>query len=434
VILLESTSHLFSNYHRTKLKKRAFSGLLGILSWWWIAALSLRFMDALAIALLPSLSEISLFETLSFSAMWAIGLVITMMADLILFLLIGLIYLVRHLVLYLFVLMMPILIVLWIPGIGPFTLVSRFMKELAGFYVPFLFMSIPVTLLFRLGGLLGHSIGMSGSGIGAWPTALVIPFAALMSPFVLFWQAGALLFMADRAASHASADRASRRYSGGKESASQAHQGGRNFVRGVRNEPAVRNDGQTTIHSGDSSAHAAGRRTRRSLGWSGRRRSRKRPAHPVDVGPAHRTIHIRDGTWTTVLRRLLAGATLVALAATLGSLYFSEVAGYPPCDLCWYQRILMYPLVVVLGVAAYEARAAVWKTGLPLSGLGVVVAGYHTVIQATLEGTCTVGGNCTAIYWSGLGAFTIPRLSLLAFALVTAGLVSVAHVDRNAAG
>jgi len=262
VILLESTSHLFSNYHRTKLKKRAFSGLLGILSWWWIAALSLRFMDALAIAFLPTLSEISLFETLSFGAMGAIGLVITMMADLILFLLIGLIYLVRHLVLYLFVLMMPILIVLWIPGVGPFTLASRFMKKLAGFYVPFLFMSIPVALLFRLGELLGHSFGLSESGIGAWLMALVIPFAALMSPFVLFWQAGALLFMADRAASHASAERASRRYSGGKETASQAHQGGRNFGRGVRTEPGVRSDGQTTLQSGDSRAHAAGRRVR----------------------------------------------------------------------------------------------------------------------------------------------------------------------------
>lgn len=260
VILLESTSHLFSNYHRTKLKKRAFSGLLGILAWWWIAALSLRLIDGLALFLLPSLSDISLFQTMSFSAMGAIGLVITMMADLILFVLIGLIYLVRHLILYLFVLMMPILIVFWIPGVGPFTLASRFMKKLAGFYVPFLFMSVPVALLFRVGGLLGQNAGFSATGIGAWLTALVVPFAAVASPFVLFWQAGAILFMADRAASHVSAERARQRTSRGRERVRQAGQSGRNFTRGVRNEPAVRSDGQTMLGSGDSRAHAAGQR------------------------------------------------------------------------------------------------------------------------------------------------------------------------------
>ncbi|SDJ92786.1 disulfide bond formation protein DsbB [Halovenus aranensis] len=131
-------------------------------------------------------------------------------------------------------------------------------------------------------------------------------------------------------------------------------------------------------------------------------------------------------------RRVLAGCTVVAVVATLGSLYFSEVANYLPCELCWYQRILMYPLVVVLGVAAYEGNAGVWKTGLPLSVLGLGVAGYHTVIQFapdTVSSTCTVGG-CTGTVWRGLGVFTIPRLSLVAFALVTAGLVAVAWLDR----
>lgn len=135
-------------------------------------------------------------------------------------------------------------------------------------------------------------------------------------------------------------------------------------------------------------------------------------------------------------RPLLAGCTLVALVATLGSLYFSEVAGYLPCDLCWYQRILMYPLVVVLGVAAIETRADVWKTALPLSGLGVGVAAYHTVVQVAGSAgvTCGVGGGCDAVYWRGLGIFTIPRLSLLAFALISAGLVALAWLDRESAG
>ena len=132
--------------------------------------------------------------------------------------------------------------------------------------------------------------------------------------------------------------------------------------------------------------------------------------------------------------RLLAVGTLVAAVATLGSLYFSDVAGFVPCDLCWYQRILMYPLVVVFGVAAVESRAGVWRTALPLSGLGVVVSAYHTVIQLTPETTCTVGGGCTAIYWRGLGVFTIPRLALVAFLLLAALSVALAVVERRADG
>lgn len=134
-------------------------------------------------------------------------------------------------------------------------------------------------------------------------------------------------------------------------------------------------------------------------------------------------------------RRLLAGCTLVALVATTGSLYFSEVANFIPCELCWYQRILMYPLVVVLGVAAYEGNTGVWKTGLPLSTLGAGVAAYHAYIQLSPDGAvteCAVGVGCTSVYWE-VGLLTIPRLSLLAFLLVTAGLAAVAYVDRHRA-
>ncbi|WP_313696132.1 hypothetical protein [Halorarum halobium] len=260
VIFLESTSHLFNGYHRSKLKKRAFSGLLGILSWWWITALSLRFMDALAGFLVPSVSNITLFQTLSFSTMGVLGIIVALSANFILFVLIGLIYLARHLALYLFVFLMPLLIVFWIPGVGPFTLVSKFMKKLAGFYVPFLFMTVPVAILFRLGDILGTSFGVSAGGFGAWLTALIIPLAAVASPFILFWQAGALFFVADRAARHVSAQKARGRLSRGRERVQSAKQGGKNFVRGMRDEPAVKSGGQYVLGSGDSRAHATGQR------------------------------------------------------------------------------------------------------------------------------------------------------------------------------
>jgi disulfide bond formation protein DsbB len=120
----------------------------------------------------------------------------------------------------------------------------------------------------------------------------------------------------------------------------------------------------------------------------------------------------------------LTAGTLLAATATAGSLFFSLGLGLVPCGLCWYQRILMYPLVVVLGVATVELRPAVWKTALPLSLLGLALASYHSVLQAT-AGTCSFGGACAAVQWrSPFLGLTIPNLSLLGFLLVTITVVA----------
>jgi disulfide bond formation protein DsbB len=117
-------------------------------------------------------------------------------------------------------------------------------------------------------------------------------------------------------------------------------------------------------------------------------------------------------------RLALAGGTLVAVVATAGSLYFSEVLGLIPCELCWYQRILMYPLVLVVGVAALEDRPGVYRTALPLSVAGTGVAAYHSYVQVAVESTtCTVGG-CGSIQFRLFG-LTIPNLSLVAFVLLS---------------
>ncbi|SFG34864.1 disulfide bond formation protein DsbB [Halopelagius inordinatus] len=131
-------------------------------------------------------------------------------------------------------------------------------------------------------------------------------------------------------------------------------------------------------------------------------------------------------------RVVLAAATAVAAVATAGSLYFSLGLGLVPCDLCWYQRILMYPLVVVLGVAAVERRRTVFWTVLPLSALGVVVSSYHVYLQvAPGGGTCSLGGGCASIQYAMLGGLlTIPRLSLLAFLLIT-GLAATLALTRE---
>jgi len=117
-------------------------------------------------------------------------------------------------------------------------------------------------------------------------------------------------------------------------------------------------------------------------------------------------------------RTLLAGSVLVAAVATLGSPWFSLGIGLVPCERCWYQRILMYSLVVVLGVAAYEDRPGVWRTALPLTVGGAAIAAYHSYLQVV---TVTCGfGSCAAVQWRApLVGLSIPNLSLVAFLLLT---------------
>lgn len=133
-------------------------------------------------------------------------------------------------------------------------------------------------------------------------------------------------------------------------------------------------------------------------------------------------------------RAVLVLSTLVAAVATVGSLFFSLGLGLVPCELCWYQRILMYPLVVVLGVAAAEERADVYRTVLPLSTLGILVSSYHVYIQLFPVSTgCTLGGGCSSIQYPMLGGLlTIPRLALIAFVLITV-LVGVVARGRDGA-
>ena len=260
VILLESTSHLFSSYHRVHLKRRAFVGLVGVLSWWWIAAFSLQVADQVSRFLMPDLDSISLFETLSFTSIGLLGVVVSLSMDLALFGLMALIYFIRQLVLYGFVLGMPLLIVAWIPGVGPFRYVARFAQRLAGFYVPFLFMAVPVALLFRLGELLGESATLSVGGIGVWLSALVIPLVAVVSPFILIWQAGGIFTVTDQMTRHASRKHFQRRTGRARQHASDTVHAGRNAMRGLRNEPAVRRDGQTILRTNTGTATSRGYR------------------------------------------------------------------------------------------------------------------------------------------------------------------------------
>lgn len=110
-----------------------------------------------------------------------------------------------------------------------------------------------------------------------------------------------------------------------------------------------------------------------------------------------------------------------AIAALLGSLYFSEIRGFVPCELCWYQRILMYPITVLLLVGIFNDDWFLPKYVLPLSISGMAVSTYHYLLQNHVFGStvCSAGVSCAQRYINVYGFITIPFLALVAFFLIT---------------
>ncbi len=115
-------------------------------------------------------------------------------------------------------------------------------------------------------------------------------------------------------------------------------------------------------------------------------------------------------------------AWCVAALATAGSLFFSEVMSLPPCVLCWYQRIAMYPLVVLLAVSILRKDGAQKAYALPLALAGQGIAVYHNLLYykwiPQSIGPCTSGVSCTSRQIEWFGFITIPFLSLVAFTLL----------------
>jgi len=116
-----------------------------------------------------------------------------------------------------------------------------------------------------------------------------------------------------------------------------------------------------------------------------------------------------------------AMAWLVAFLATAGSLYFSEVAGFEPCRLCWYQRIAMYPLVILLAIAAARReRAGAWYVA-PVAAIGAIISTYHVALEwfpSLDSGSCSVTAPCTLVWFRVLGFISLPTLALTAFLLI----------------
>lgn len=118
----------------------------------------------------------------------------------------------------------------------------------------------------------------------------------------------------------------------------------------------------------------------------------------------------------------LYAAWLVSIVATSGSLYFSEVRGFIPCDLCWFQRIFMYPLTIVLGIAAYRDDRGIARYVLPLTVVGASISTLHYLMQRGVihfDAVCSPAAPCSAQWINWLGFVTIPFLAGTAFLLIT---------------
>ena len=116
----------------------------------------------------------------------------------------------------------------------------------------------------------------------------------------------------------------------------------------------------------------------------------------------------------------MALASLVAIGATLGSLYFSEVRDFLPCEWCWYQRIAMYPLAVLLPIATLRRDKRIIPYALTLTTIGAGFSIYHYQLQAFPDqGTsCTLSASCTYRWVEVFGFVSIPMLALGSFTLI----------------
>ena len=143
-------------------------------------------------------------------------------------------------------------------------------------------------------------------------------------------------------------------------------------------------------------------------------------------------------TWTgtllfskTVLRKELQAttlelATIIAVGATFGSLYFSEIRNFVPCEYCWYQRIAMYPLALILLIATIRRDKNIIPYALSLSLSGLALSVYHYQLQLFPEqsSSCGLDASCTYRWIEVFGFITIPLLALTSFAFISMILIA----------
>lgn len=148
------------------------------------------------------------------------------------------------------------------------------------------------------------------------------------------------------------------------------------------------------------------------------------------------SINSVEGLQNTKYNELLPYlAWMIVLIGTVGSLFFSEVLGYPPCALCWYQRIAMYPLVFIIGAGIIMRDWRMKYYALPLSLIGLCISIYHNLLYYGIISQaitpCTEGVSCTEKQIEWFGFITIPLMGLVSFLIVNVCLVLIKKRSNN---
>jgi len=127
-------------------------------------------------------------------------------------------------------------------------------------------------------------------------------------------------------------------------------------------------------------------------------------------------------------------AWLIAAVAMAGSLYFSENAKFVPCKLCWFQRIAMYPLALLLLLAAIRRDEGIRRYAIPLASVGAAISAYHYLIEwrpSLSTGTCEITAPCTVPWFRQFGFVSLPLMALCGFAAIISllALSTVSHIQ-----
>lgn len=128
-----------------------------------------------------------------------------------------------------------------------------------------------------------------------------------------------------------------------------------------------------------------------------------------------------------IVNNILYIAWIQAIVATLGSLFFSEVMKFPPCVLCWYQRIAIYPMVFLFAVALRRKSRDLIYYAMPILVIGTLISIFHNLLYYKIlpeaAAPCAAGVSCTTKFIEYLGFITIPFLALVAFIVMIICLI-----------
>ena len=125
----------------------------------------------------------------------------------------------------------------------------------------------------------------------------------------------------------------------------------------------------------------------------------------------------------------------IAMISTLGSLFFSEIMKFPPCVLCWYQRIAMYPLAIIFLIGSFQGVRVTLSLATPFAIIGWFIALYHNLLHYEIvpetASPCLQGVSCATVYINWFGFLTIPLLSFMAFSLILLGLFLMKRSNKS---